>query len=62
MIFDYWKDYEFPIRDFFSLFELITENIGKKGVHADAIRRIVHAIGGKKKKRYILEIVEERAE
>ena len=36
--------------------------IGKKGVHADAIRRIVHAIGGKKKKRYILEIVEERAE
>lgn len=34
--------------------------IGKKGVHADAIRRIVHAIGGKKKKRYVLEILEER--
>jgi uncharacterized protein len=34
--------------------------IGKKGVHADAIRRIVHAIGGKKKKRYVLEIIEER--
>jgi predicted RNA-binding protein YlqC (UPF0109 family) len=33
--------------------------IGKKGVHADAIRRIVHAIGGKKKKRYVLEIIEE---
>ena len=34
--------------------------IGKRGVHADAIRRIVHAIGGKKKKRYVLEIIEER--
>lgn len=34
--------------------------IGKKGVHADAIRRIVHAVGGKKRKRYILEIIEER--
>lgn len=34
--------------------------IGKKGVHADAIRRLVHAIGGKKKKRYVLEIIEER--
>ncbi len=34
--------------------------IGKKGVHADAIRRIVHAIGGKQKKRYVLEIIEER--
>jgi predicted RNA-binding protein YlqC (UPF0109 family) len=34
--------------------------IGKKGVHADALRRIVHAIGGKKKKRYVLEIIEER--
>ena len=33
--------------------------IGKRGVHADAIRRIVHAIGGKKKKRYVLEIIEE---
>lgn len=34
--------------------------IGKKGVHADAIRRIVHAIGGKKKKRYVLEIIEDK--
>ena len=34
--------------------------IGKKGIHADAIRRIVHAIGGKKKKRYVLEILEDR--
>jgi len=33
--------------------------IGKRGVHADAIRRIVHAIGGKKRKRYILEIIED---
>ena len=33
--------------------------IGKKGVHADAIRRLVHAIGGKKKMRYVLEIIEE---
>lgn len=33
--------------------------IGKKGVHADAIRRLVHAIGGKKKKRYVLEIIEQ---
>ena len=34
--------------------------IGKKGVHADAIRRIVHAIGGKKKRRFVLEIIEDR--
>jgi predicted RNA-binding protein YlqC (UPF0109 family) len=34
--------------------------IGKKGIHADAIRRIVHAVGGKTKKRYVLEILEER--
>ena len=34
--------------------------IGKKGVHADAIRRIVHAVGGKKRKRYVLEIIEDR--
>ena len=32
--------------------------IGKKGIHADAIRRIVHAVGGKTKKRYVLEIIE----
>ena len=34
--------------------------IGKKGIHADAIRRIVHAVGGKNKKRYVLEILEDR--
>jgi len=34
--------------------------IGTKGVHADAIRRLIHAIGGKKRKRYVLEIIEER--
>lgn len=34
--------------------------IGKRGVHADAIRRIVHAVGGKKRRRYVLEIIEER--
>jgi hypothetical protein len=34
--------------------------IGKKGVHADAIRRLVHAIGGKQKKRFVLEIIEDR--
>jgi len=31
---------------------------GKKGIHADAIRRIVHAVGGKTKKRYVLDILE----
>lgn len=34
--------------------------IGKRGIHADAIRRIVNAVGGKNKKRYVLEILEER--
>ena len=34
--------------------------IGRKGIHADAIRRIVHAAGGKRKTRYILEIIEDR--
>ena len=34
--------------------------IGKRGIHADAIRRIVHAVGGKAKKRYVLEILEDR--
>lgn len=33
--------------------------IGKHGVHADAIRRLVNAIGGKKKRRYVLEILED---
>ena len=32
--------------------------IGKKGIHADAIRRIIHAYSGKVKTRYIIEIVE----
>ncbi len=34
--------------------------IGRKGAHADAIRRLVHAAGGKRKMRYVLEIIEER--
>jgi uncharacterized protein len=34
--------------------------IGRKGIHADAIRRIVHAAGGKQKMRYVLEIIEDR--
>ena len=34
--------------------------IGKRGIHADAIRRIVNAVGGKNKKRYVLEILEDR--
>jgi predicted RNA-binding protein YlqC (UPF0109 family) len=34
--------------------------IGKKGIHAEAIRRIVHAVGGKNRKRYVLEILENR--
>ena len=34
--------------------------IGKQGTHADAIRKIIHAVGGKKKKRYVLEILEDR--
>ena len=34
--------------------------IGKRGIHAESIRRLVHAIGGKHKKRYVLNIVEDR--
>ncbi len=34
--------------------------IGKRGIHADAIRRLVNAVGGKNKKRYVLEILEDR--
>ena len=34
--------------------------IGRKGIHADAIRRIMHAPGGKQRMRYVLEIIEER--
>jgi uncharacterized protein len=33
--------------------------IGKKGAHAKAIRKIVEAAGGKAKKRYLLEIIED---
>jgi len=40
--------------------EDIGKVIGRKGIHADAIRRIVHAAGGKKKIRYVLEIIEDR--
>lgn len=40
--------------------EDIGKVIGRKGIHADAIRRIVHAAGGKKKMRYVLEIIEDR--
>ncbi len=34
--------------------------IGKRGVHAQALRTIITAAGGKMKKRYVLEIVEDR--
>ncbi|MCB9794379.1 MAG: KH domain-containing protein [Alphaproteobacteria bacterium] len=40
--------------------EDIGKVIGRKGIHADAIRRIVHAAGGKQKMRYVLEIIEDR--
>ncbi len=33
--------------------------IGKGGAHASAIRTILSAAGGKAKKRYILEIIED---
>jgi predicted RNA-binding protein YlqC (UPF0109 family) len=33
--------------------------IGRRVVQPTRFRRIVHAIGGKKKKRYVLEIIEE---
>ena len=32
--------------------------VGKRGVHADAIRRIMHAAGGARRKRYVLEIMD----
>lgn len=38
--------------------EDVGQVIGKRGVQAEAIRRIVHALGGKHKKRYVLEILE----
>ncbi len=40
--------------------EDIGKVIGKQGAHADAIRRIIHAVGGKKKRRYVLEILEDK--
>ena len=38
--------------------EDIGKVIGRKGIHADAIRRLMNAIGGKHKIRYVLEIIE----
>lgn len=32
--------------------------IGKRGVNAQALRTVIMAAGGKRKKRYVLEIVE----
>ena len=40
--------------------EDIGKVIGKKGAHAHALRTIVSAAGGKRKKRYVLEIIEDR--
>lgn len=40
--------------------EDIGKVIGKKGAHAYALRTLVAAAGGKKKKRYVLNILEER--
>ncbi len=40
--------------------EDIGKVIGRRGIHAQAIRTIVAAAGGKKKKRYLLEILEDR--
>ena len=37
----------------------LSKLIGKRGVHAQALRTIVAAAGGKLKRRYILEIVED---
>ncbi|MEE2829742.1 MAG: KH domain-containing protein [Myxococcota bacterium] len=34
--------------------------IGKRGAHAQALRTIVSAAGGKRKRRYVLEIIEDR--
>ena len=39
--------------------EDIGKVIGKRGVHAQAIRTIITAAGGKLKKRYVLEIIED---
>ncbi|MBJ93804.1 MAG: RNA-binding protein [Rickettsiales bacterium] len=34
--------------------------IGKRGAHAQALRTLISAAGGKQKKRYVLEIIEDR--
>ena len=39
--------------------EDIGKVIGKRGVHAQAIRTIITAAGGKLKKRYVLELIED---
>jgi len=39
--------------------EDIGKVIGKKGKHAQALRTILAAAGGKRKKRYVLEIIED---
>lgn len=41
--------------------EDIGKVIGKKGAHAQALRTIIAAAGGKRKKRYVLEILEDHA-
>ncbi len=49
-----------------TIFELIVDRddigkvIGKRGVHAQALRTLVAAIGGKYKIRCVLEIIEDR--
>ncbi len=40
--------------------EDIGKVIGKGGIHAQAIRTIIAAAGGKRRKRYTLDILEER--
>ena len=34
--------------------------IGKRGIHADAIRKLATAAGGKLRRRYVVEIIEDR--
>lgn len=40
--------------------EDIGKVIGKRGAHAQALRTIITAAGGKQKRRYLLEIIEDR--
>ena len=35
--------------------------IGKRGAHAQALRTVISAAGGKRKKRYVLEIIEDHS-